>query len=260
MLIKYEFQRAFSRAFIIALALGILSGIGGVVAYYSDTLWNEPAEISCYDAWLYCLSVGEGSFYRAMFPVIICLPYLTTFYSDRNSSFIFNITSRMSYLRYLCIKIGIGLISAISVILLILVSWLCICLVLFPCNLPITEFNYAPKGIFSQYFILHPLRYITIIILLNLITAAVFYLISMALSFVVKNKRLVIGAPFIVYLFFILISQFKSFSMLNPIVLIAPLETPSYTIRQITFRWIVIMIISCASLYYFYRTDNKEIL
>ncbi len=260
MLIKYEFRRAFGRAFVIAFVLGVLSGIGGIIAYYSDTQWNEPAAISCYDAWLYCLSVSEGSFYKAMFPILICLPYLPTFYSDRKSPFIFSITTRTSYLRYLRIKIEVGLISAISVILLILVFWLCVCFALFPHNLPITEFNYLPKGAFSQYFVLQPMRYITIIILLNLITGALFYLISMAISFVAKNKRLVIALPFIVYLFLILISQMKSFSMLYPVVLIAPFEASSYTIHQIVFRWIIIMIISCASLYHFYRIDNKEIL
>ncbi len=260
MLIKYELRRAFGHSFAIAFALGVLSGIGGIFSYYSDTRWNDCSAISCFDAWLYCLSVSEGSFYRALFPVIICLPYLPTVYSDRNSYFIFDITSRMPYSRYLIIKTCVGVISATSVVFLTLIFWLCICQAVFPPNLPTTEFNYLPKGAFSHLFVLHPTRYIAAVILLNIITGALLYLLSMALSFLAKNKRTVVGIPFAIYLLFILLSQIKGFSLINPIVLVAPLEMSSCTFYQIILRWVFIMIIGSGGLYYFYRKDAREIL
>lgn len=260
MTVKYEFKRAFSRAFIIALTIGVLSGIFGLVAYYYDSRWNEFSEISCYDAWLYCLSVSEGSIYRVVFPIIICLPYLPTFYYDRKSNFLLNVTSRMPYSRYLIIKVGVGLISAMTVVFLTLGIWLGVCFALFPQNLPITEFNYVPKGVFSSCFVLHPMRYISKIILLNLITGALFYLFSMAISHVVNSKQLVIIAPFAIYLILILISQIKTFSMLNPVALVAPLEVSSFTLNQIVFQWAIIMLLSCTSIAFFYRKDKREIL
>ena len=104
-MIKYEFRRAFGKTFFVAVAIGILSGISGIYVYHLDTQWNELSEISCYDAWLYCFSVSESSIYRAIFPLLVCLPYLQKFYSDRNSTLIYSIITRTSYLRFYLSKI-----------------------------------------------------------------------------------------------------------------------------------------------------------
>lgn len=259
-MMKYELRRAFSKDFVVALAIGVLSGIGGLVAYYSDSEWSAPAEISCFDAWLYCLSVSEGSFYRAVFPIIVCLPYLPTFYSDRRSHFIYNITTRTTYFHYFRIKVCVGILSAISVILLTLFSWLCLCIILFPCNLPITEFNYRPNGMFSQYFGFMPFKYIIIIILINLTTGAIFYLLSMVITSEVRNKQFVIIIPIAIYLFFVFLSQTDLFHSLNPVALIVPDEVPAVTFPQMVKCWLILMCISFVGLYSVFKADNKEIL
>lgn len=261
MLIKYEFRRAFNRSFFYALFLGIISGIGGIVSYFFDTQWNDVSAISCYDAWLYCLSVSEASIYRAIFPIIITLPYLATFYNDRNTNFIFLITSRIPYSHYLAVKIGVGTISAMAVVIATLVFWLCICFVAFPSNLPTTVLNYIPKGAFSQYFVYQPIKYIGIVMLINIITGALFYLMSMVISFYLKNRKLVILVPFVIYLLLIVISQINSgLSFLNPVPLVSPLEAPKFTFGQIVFRWAIILIICFVGLKNISRVDSKEIL
>lgn len=78
-----------------------MSGSGGFVSYLLDSEYLPAQSISCFDAWLYCVSVGEGSFYRAIYPIVICLPYIFTFYTDQNSTFIYFLLSRESYRDYL---------------------------------------------------------------------------------------------------------------------------------------------------------------
>lgn len=78
-MLKYEMRRAFGKFFWIAFLVGVVSGSGGFVSYLLDSEYLPAQSISCFDAWLYCVSVGEGSFYRAIYPIVICLPYIFTF-------------------------------------------------------------------------------------------------------------------------------------------------------------------------------------
>ena len=93
-MLKYEMRRAFGKFFWIAFLVGVVSGSGGFVSYLLDSEYLPAQSISCFDAWLYCVSVGEGSFYRAIYPIVICLPYIFTFYTDQNSTFIFPLIPR----------------------------------------------------------------------------------------------------------------------------------------------------------------------
>ena len=66
-MLKYEMRRAFGKFFWIAFLVGVVSGSGGFVSYLLDSEYLPAQSISCFDAWLYCVSVGEGSFYRAIY-------------------------------------------------------------------------------------------------------------------------------------------------------------------------------------------------
>ena len=259
-MIKYEFRRAFGKTFFVAVAIGILSGISGIYVYHLDTQWNELSEISCYDAWLYCFSVSESSIYRAIFPLLVCLPYLQKFYSDRNSTLIYSIITRTSYLRFYLSKIFVGIISSTSVVVLVLGFWFVVSICFYPANLPVTIFNYSPGGAFSEYYAYQPLKYIIIILILNIISGNLIYLVGIALSYFAKNRNQVLVMPNMIYLFLILISQIGTLSFLDPVVLIAPLEATRLTFSHIAFCWLIILIASLVSLFSFYQADRKEIL
>lgn len=256
MLLRYELRRAFGIMYVIALLISIASGIGGILAYYYDTMWSDLRSISCYDAWLYCLSVSEGSIYRAVFPILISLPYLSTYHSDRKSRFIYFVLTRGKYRKYFLTKLFVGIISATAVIIPSLFTWLGVSWLCFPHNLPDTIYNYVPGGAFSRSFINQPMKYIQIIILLNAVAAVLYYLVAMIISFSAKNKYQVILLPFLIYLSLIIISQFNFFSSLNPVVLVSPLETSWCTETQIMTRIVLLVIFTGIGLFVVYSKDK----
>jgi len=96
--------------------------------------------------------------------------------------------------------------------------------------------------------------------MLNVITAAVFYLLLAATSFIAKKKRQVITIPFAIYMFCVLISQFNFFSNIDPIPLFVPFQRNYSSISTISLGWGIILITSCLLLFFCFRRDKKEIL
>lgn len=158
-LIKFEMRRAFGKTFFIAYLIGFLSGCGGLISYWIQVRWTPVESISCFDAWLYCYSVAESSAYKVIFPLVICLPYLTTIYTDRKSGMIFNIVSRMSYSQYLISKLAVGIVETIIMSASVLMSWFVISISLFPLNIPDTDLNVFVTGAFSEFYTEAPLKY-----------------------------------------------------------------------------------------------------
>ena len=151
-MLKYEMRRAFGKFFWIAFLVGVVSGSGGFVSYLLDSEYLPAQSISCFDALVYCVSVGEGSFYRAIYPIVICLPYIFTFIQIRTvhlyiSSYPAKVTE--DYLKNKCFS---GCISTISLVLGVNIVWLIVAYILFPANKPITIFNLQMGGIYNWLY------------------------------------------------------------------------------------------------------------
>lgn len=259
-MLKYELNRAFNKAFFIAIMIGVASGIGGIFSYYLDAQYFPPEAVSCYEAWIYCLGLAEGSFYKVVFPILICIPYLGTLYSERNSSFIYFVTIRTPYKKYLLIKLGIGTVSAMAAIVSVLSIWFVVCAIMFPFNLPITNINYVPLGAFSGYYRSSPGLYIIIITLLNMMTAGLFFLASATISLFVRSKRLIIVLPFIIYLILVILSGYYPFNLIDPIALFLPFENTDITSVSIITGFVAIFVLSGFGTILAIRRDSREIL
>lgn len=89
-MIRNEFNKLFhTRLLYVALVVGFLSSIIGLISYYDTAYWanlaGRPEELSAYNAWLDCLSIGS-SVYRIVFPLII-IPFLDSYYMERKSGY-----------------------------------------------------------------------------------------------------------------------------------------------------------------------------
>jgi hypothetical protein len=259
-MIKYEFRRAFGKAFIISVAIGILSGIGGLISYRLDSQWFEPQAVSSYEAWLYCLGVSEASLYKAIFPILICLPYLPTLFSDRKSSFIYKVTTRMPYGKYIRIKYGVGILSAMGVILSTLLFWFISCVLIYPSNPPITIVNYMPMGAFAELYSSNTLGYICLIFTINMLTAAIAFVFCGAVALNCNKRIAVIIAPFAIYLILAILSGFSSFQILNPMPLLFPFESADSTAQGIAIKMLVTLVIGTFVSTAVYFRENREIL
>lgn len=260
-MINYELRRAFHRAFFVTLFLGIASGIGGLIAFHLDAqFYHSPSDISCYEAWLYCLGVGEGSFYKAMIPILICAPYLGTIYTERNSSFIHLVTVRTTYKNYFLKKIEAGLISTMVLFFSILIFWFLLCSILYPFNLPVGETNYAPSGAFSGYYQHHPLLYVLLIIVLNVVESAIFFVLFTSISLFVKRKWLVIALPFIIYIANAILAGFYPLNLASFLSMFLPFESTFSSFLLIILKDVFICAVSFMLIFSAIKRDSQEIL
>ena len=259
-MLKYEMRRAFGKFFWIAFLVGVVSGSGGFVSYLLDSEYLPAQSISCFDAWLYCVSVGEGSFYRAIYPIVICLPYIFTFYTDQNSTFIYFLLSRESYRDYLKNKCFSGCISPISLVLGVNIVWLIVAYILFPANKPITIFNLQMGGIYNWLYPNSPLVYIWIQIAFSILFSIAFFAVSGLLAFLSNKKWQTAVLPFAIYFLSIFLSQFFDEPFLNPVSYLIPYETSKLSISNILFGDMMLLLIGAGGIFFYYIKRKEEVL
>lgn len=259
-MLKYEMRRAFGKFFWIAFLVGVVSGAGGFVSYLSDCKYLPSQSISCFEAMLYCVSVSEGSFYRAIYPIIICLPYIFTFYTDQKSSFIYFILSRKSYGDYLKNKCFAGCISTISLVLGINIVWLVVSYILFPANKPATIVNLQMGGIYSWLYPTNPLAYIWIQIGFSILFTLAFFALSVLLAFLSNKKWQTVVIPFAIYFLFIFLSQFFDERLLDPVSYLIPYEYSKSSVANILFGDMVLLLIGVGGIFLYYIKRKEEVL
>lgn len=225
-----------------------------------DSEYLPAQSISCFDAWLYCVSVGEGSFYRAIYPIVICLPYIFTFYTDQNSTFIYFLLSRESYRDYLKNKCFSGCISTISLVLGVNIVWLIVAYILFPANKPITIFNLQMGGIYNWLYPNSPLVYIWIQIAFSILFSIAFFAVSGLLAFLSNKKWQTAVLPFAIYFLSIFLSQFFDEPFLNPVSYLIPYETSKLSISNILFGDMMLLLIGAGGIFFYYIKRKEEVL
>lgn len=259
-MLKYEMKRAFGKNFWIALLIGVISGLGGIVSYLLDCQYLPAESVSCFDAWLYCLSVGEGSFFRAVFPIIICLPYIFTFYTDQQSTFIYFLLSRISYKKYLIYKCALGGISAVTLILSTNAIWLIAVFFLFPTNIPDTILNLQMGGAYSWLYQSNPMRYIGIQIWFGILFTVAYYFVSVFFVFMSKKKWQTAALPIFAYFLLIFVSQFFDKITMNPVTYLIPYEAPGLSASGILLGDVLFLTLGVIGIFFNYNKRKEEVL
>lgn len=258
---RYELKLAIRNKIIIfCLLIGILSGIPGMVSYYSDTMFMTkiPNAVSCYQAWIYALSLGSGALYKIIAPMLI-IPNLDSFFVEKRNGYSNFVVVRSNYKKYYFIKLFSGMLVSGLILITILIVWLIICIITFPHNLPVDFLTYISNDSFRRLFVEKPTIYILIIFVLNFLFAAFFYSLGYGISFLCKNKYIVMVTPFLIYLCMTMLASFLRVGILSPVSMIAPHEIVTASPNTVLLQFTIVGFVSCFVVLYGYAKSYKEV-
>lgn len=262
-MLEIELKKVFNNKLIwISIIIGAISGFIGLVSYYSSISYSiinhNFARISAYEAWLFCLSLGSGSIYRVLAPLLL-IPYMDSYFNERKTGYSNMILTRTSHRKYFFSKLFAGIFSANFIIISILSLWLIACFILFPSNIPNTETNFRPGDFMGGIFQTYPYIYIAYIYIINILFSTIFYMIGFSISSFAKKKYTVLILPFIIFLVLILVSQIFRINELYPINMIAPYEIICLSKYELIREFLLMFIVAISMVAFFYKKDLKEV-
>ena len=262
-MIKNEFRKLFhTKILYVAFLVGLLSCLVGLVSYYDTAYWayavGRPEELSAYNAWLDCLSIGS-SVYRIIFPLII-IPFLDSYFLERKSGYQHFITSRTGKQKYFLTKWFVGSISAAMIVLAILSVTFLVCAFLFPFNQPLSETSHLHKNFGLHWFLEKPGSYILGLMICNMFCAVNYYTIAFGFSNIVSSRHLLLLIPLILYLVQLVAWQFLRIPELSPLVFIAYYEVIGLTPEKMMYVAFGYMILALIMLCICYVQDEREII
>lgn len=262
-MIRNELSKLFhNKLLYVALVIGLLSCLIGLVSYFDTAYWaylaERPEELSAYNAWLDCLSVGS-SVYRIVFPLII-IPFLDSYYLERKSGYQHFIVSRIGKRKYFLTKWFVGACSAAMIVLTILGITFFVCALLFPFNQPLAETSHLHKNFGINWFLDNPGAYIFGLILCNMFCATVYYTVAFGFSNIVNSRILLLLIPLILYLVQLVAWQFLRIPELSPLVFIAYYEVIGLTPAKMMNVALGYILLAIIMLCICYIQDKQEII
>lgn len=260
---RYELKLAIrSKLIIFSLIIGILSGIPGIVSYYSDTKFmiaaGMPEAVSCYQAWLYALSLGSGAVYKILVPLLI-IPNLDSFFVERKNGYSNFVAARSDHKTYFFAKLFSGVLVSGLILTVVMVVWFCVCAIAFPHNVPVDSFTYIASDSFRELFVEKPIVYILIIIVLNISFAIIFYSLGYGISYFCKNKYIVMVIPFLIYLSMTMLASLLNFEILSPISMVVPHEILGASWNTIILKFIIMGCVSSFVVLFSFARSYQEV-
>ncbi len=251
--IKIEMKRAFTgKTFYIALGIGLILAIWHYFqnvlpcASYLDEYLSEKGfnlyPHSVYNKWMGGEAESFQPFlYFLLLPILSILPFAGSFFEDYQSGFSKAYLIRTKRIHYYFAKaLSVFLNSGIVVVIPLFVN-LALTAMTLPALVPQSGAGTFPVfavNLFANIYYTKPVLYTAIYFILIFIFSGLLPTISLILSFVVKNKFIVMMAPFILCLFLHSIcgllgnSAFDLTVFLNPS---QPVSSIPIIVSQITF-------------------------
>lgn len=262
-MIRNEFNKLFhTRLLYVALVVGFLSSIIGLISYYDTAYWanlaGRPEELSAYNAWLDCLSIGS-SVYRIVFPLII-IPFLDSYYMERKSGYQYFIVSRTEKRKYFWAKWFVGVFSAAMIVLAVLSVTFFVCALLFPFNQPLSEASHLHKNFGINWFLDSPGAYIFGLILCNMFCAIINYTVAFGFSNIVGSRNLLLLIPLTLYLVQLVAWQSLRIPELSPLIFIAYYEVIGLTPGKMVYVALGDILLAMIMLCICYIQDAREII
>ena len=245
----------------VVLLIGLISCMLGIISYYDTARYsygnNHPEEVTAYNAWLDCLSIGS-SVYRLILPLLIT-PFIDSYFMERKMGYQNFILARCNRRKYFFTKWFSGSLTAAGIVALILVLTLIICISIFPLNQPIPERTYLHKNFGINYYLNNPFKFIVLLILSNMFVAVVYYTIGFSFSNSVKNQNLLKLIPFLLFLCQLYLSQALNIPAMSPLVFIAYYEVIGLTPKTMVYTGVCNLFIAFALLLICYWKDKHNI-
>ena len=222
-MIKIELKRAFAnRAYLLALCIGL-----GIViwhfftvviplaenydAYYQQIL-SMPESLyphSVYNRWFGVHSLPGSSDGANLFffilPLLICIPYVGSYYSDRTSGYAANVVVRAKSSKYYTAKLLAIFLSAASIAVIPLVFSLFTTALFFPPIVPeATTFGYpiTIRNYWADIFYSAPALYFALYLTLIAVTAGLLALLGAVIAHYVGHVLFCLVTPFAVCTFY----------------------------------------------------------
>ncbi|MBH0176247.1 hypothetical protein IHV09_22070 [Fictibacillus sp. 23RED33] len=194
--IKEEFKRAFiSKNTAISLILCIICIlVGSFESFYLFGFLQNNA----FNLFMLSYSEGTSAILSTLFPLIVSIPFVSSYLSDVNSGLINYIVLKTGRLKYLTIKLIVNGVVGGSVIAGSLFFSFIIYLI-------VTGFSKAELSnstvVFGDIYQQNPVLYIYLLILNSFICGMCFSTFGIGMSTLLKNKYLSVIFPFLFYIF-----------------------------------------------------------
>jgi len=242
-ILRFELRRAFvNRAYFLALGVGIgiclWHIIFGVIPrfneysfFYEQAIASSGATypISLFNTWV-ALGGGQvGSLVRNLYffilPLLICIPFVGSYYSDRAHGYAINVVTRVKASHYYCAKLLTIFLTAASIAVIPLIFSLLATALFIPAVIPeLTSSQFVIRGsaMWSDIFYKAPLLYCAMYLVLIAVFSGLIALLGAVIAHYVGNVVFCLLAPFVVYTFsaFLLgalrLSQYSFSSFLRP--------------------------------------------
>lgn len=212
----FELKRSFrTPGFYLSLLIGCIIAIADWINYglqyalHQDDWMNGcigyamlyPNNV--YESWIGASDSKYAAFFFLILPLLVVLPFASSFYKDNKNNFISYICTRVRKRDYLRAKFVATFISGGLVIVLPLILNFILCASVLPCILPQPADGMCqvePKTSLSSLYFLHPEVFCIISVALIFIFAGVLAVTALYVAFYVKRIYSVLLYPFVLSL------------------------------------------------------------
>lgn len=202
--VKFELRRAFcSRLLLISLLIGLVICVADLITYAS--VWEtEIGETSLILAWIGTNGrFAYNNMFYVLLPILACLPYGGSYYTDMNSGYEKNIcikTSRSIYMLAKCLAVFASAFVAVSLPLFINL-FLCAGLYpnYYPEKLTFLSAGILDRGLFPVLFNRYPHIYCLVFIFIGGVFGGLLGLLSLCVSKLVESHFTAVVSPFVLY-------------------------------------------------------------
>ncbi len=264
--LRFELYRAFhSRAFFVSLMIGLIICAADMIAFCLKIRIDENyANYTMYmvQAWIGTdyLFVYNELFYELL-PLIACLPYGGSLFSDMKTGYDKNICVKASRTKYILSKGIATFLTAFAAVAIPLGLNLTVAAGLYPDFYPDLLDNMVGAGfmnrcLFSELYNIDPALYCVAFLLVDSIFSGVIALTSLGISRFVKSHFTAVATPMVIYIFLSMLlfrsedAEFSNWSieyMLNPY----PVVTTAW--YQILIAFVLILAVNTVLICLFSR-------
>ena len=274
-IIIFELKRAFvNRAYLLALLVGlgicashiifaVLPAAENFHNMYANNIEIPSDPYTIYTVWLLGpRTITQSNLYFFIFPLLISIPFVGSYFTDRNSGYAANVVTRAGAFRYYPAKLMAIFFSAASIAVIPLVIDLFVTALFIPAPMPSFSSGYftiGPSDLWVSVFYQAPLLYHAMFFALIAGFAGLMGLLGAAFSYVVKHAAFTILAPFAAYAFssFFFESLGGAWIRYSPEMFIRSDQIVDVDVVALTVAFSVLMIALCT--FFFVKIRKDEI-
>jgi len=262
-MIKIELKRAFAnRAYLLALCIGL-----GIVIWHlfieviplskdydmyyqqiltmTDNVYPSTVFRDWFGSSMHHYSIVGSNLFFFILPLLICIPYVGSYYSDRSSGYAANVVVRTKSSKYYTAKLLAIFLSAASIAVIPLVFSLFVASLFIPAIVPeVTTFSYpiVVKNFWADIFYNAPALYFALYFTLIAVTTGLLALLGAVIAHFVGHVLFSLLTPFAVCTFYSYLLGAFSLSHYSPTAFMRPTQPLAPDLAWVLFTVAVLAI------------------